>query len=120
VLSNGSTCAATPREYQLNALRIDNVEVMTPSRVMVEATLTEVAILKDRARTEVGRASGCKHFLPSSPLLNVCPSVPSTLARLLRIIFFPFAGWQQPMKANNFNQLLEPNLHPRGPLRRIL
>ena len=25
---------------------------MTPDRVMVEATLTEVAILKDRARTE--------------------------------------------------------------------
>ena len=39
-------------EYQLNALSIDKVEVMTPSRVMVEATLTEVAILKDRARTE--------------------------------------------------------------------
>jgi len=41
-------------EYQLNALSVDNIEVMTPSRVMVEATLTEVAILKDRARTEVG------------------------------------------------------------------
>jgi len=39
-------------EYQLNALSVDNIEVMTPSRVMVEATLTEVAILKDRARTE--------------------------------------------------------------------
>jgi hypothetical protein len=31
---------------------VDKVEVMTPSRVMVEATLTEVAVLKDRARTE--------------------------------------------------------------------
>ena len=39
-------------EYQLNALTVDKVEVMTPSRVMVEATLTEVAVLKDRARTE--------------------------------------------------------------------
>ena len=39
-------------EYQLNALTVDKVEVMTPDRVMVEATLTEVAILKDRARTE--------------------------------------------------------------------
>ena len=39
-------------EYQLNALTVDKVEVMTPTRVMVEATLTEVAILKDRARTE--------------------------------------------------------------------
>ena len=36
-------------EYQLNALTVDKVEVMTPSRVMVEATLTEVAVLKDRA-----------------------------------------------------------------------
>ena len=39
-------------EYQLNALTIDKVEAMTPERVMVEATLTEVAVLKDRARTE--------------------------------------------------------------------
>jgi len=39
-------------EYQLNALTVDKVEVMTSSRVMVEATLTEVAVLKDRARTE--------------------------------------------------------------------
>ena len=36
-------------EFQLNALTVDKVEVMTPSRVMVEATLTEVAVLKDRA-----------------------------------------------------------------------
>ena len=38
-------------EYQLNALTVDKVEVMSPSRVMVEATLTEVAVLKDVART---------------------------------------------------------------------
>ena len=39
-------------EYQLNSLSIDKVESLSESRAMVEATLTEVAILKDRARTE--------------------------------------------------------------------
>lgn len=39
-------------EYQLNALTIDKVESLSADRVVVEATLTEVAILKDRARTE--------------------------------------------------------------------
>ena len=39
-------------EYQLNSLSIDKVESLSETRAMVEATLTEVAILKDRARTE--------------------------------------------------------------------
>ena len=38
-------------EYQLNDLVVDSVEIVSPTRVMVEATLTEVAVLKDRART---------------------------------------------------------------------
>ena len=38
-------------EYQLNDLVVDSVEIVSPTRAMVEATLTEVAVLKDRART---------------------------------------------------------------------
>ncbi len=39
-------------EYKLNDLSIDSVQVIGTEKVFVETTLTEVAVLKDRARNE--------------------------------------------------------------------
>ena len=39
-------------EYQLNALSIDNINVVSEDRVFVETTLTELAVLKDKSRNE--------------------------------------------------------------------
>ena len=38
-------------EYKLNKLSIDSVQVVGANKVLVETTLTEVAVLKDRPRT---------------------------------------------------------------------
>ena len=39
-------------EYQLNALSIDNINIVSEDRVFVETTLTELAVLKDKSRNE--------------------------------------------------------------------
>jgi len=39
-------------EYKLNNLSVDSVQVVGANKVLVETTLTEVAVLKDRARNE--------------------------------------------------------------------
>ena len=39
-------------EYKLNKLSIDSVQVVGANKVLVETTLTEVAVLKDRSRNE--------------------------------------------------------------------
>lgn len=39
-------------EYQLNHLGVDSVDVVGNEKIFIEVTLTEVAVLKDRARNE--------------------------------------------------------------------